>query len=372
MSTYQLIILCFLISGCAKHHNQCQSRLLYNTNPFTQGEVSLKKTSYYEIPLYVGENNDRVLALLDTTSSQLVINNKDMDIGLHTIVDKQHININNNDIKYAQDDFDVACIEDMQVKFLLTAKEADFDNSFGLAFMDMNNNDKNHVPFFKQITQQYNIFDAFSLSMCGIRNNSYIHFGGYKKEWASLLGNFIPIIEKTAYVVKALTLRRSDNKILLGKFPDYDKNDSSSKTIISSASSFLLLPRDMADHIAYEINKRAESLGLSHLFIEGYFNTQRSSSIKIAKFNSLLDIKQFPGLEISFQGVDDNIKNLEISPLNYFKAIDENNPLLRIFAIRESVDSIILGQPFLESYYTYFDLKNGRIGFMASEISCGQ
>ncbi len=181
------------------------------------------------------------------------------------------------------------------------------------------------------------------------------------------------MIDKTSYVVPAKTLRRADNKKLIAEFPQYDaKTHTGTRTIIDSASSFLLLPVNMAQSLSDEVKGTANSLNLIQRFPEGFFRTERSNSTKLVQFANLAQINQFPTLEITFVGSDGSQKNLEIPPDKYFKIMEKELPLLRTFAVRETAQEVVLGQPFLESHYTVFDRKNARIGFANIDLACAE
>lgn len=369
------------LAACAESNrgtSRCRTELTYVTNAFTQGEDALRHASVYQASLAMGSDEYRVEAIIDTASANLVINEKNFATGLDSIMGKKPYVFDNDHEKgaavNAKDYMDVACIDNASTHFAITAKESNTANYMGLAYSDPKRHDHEaKTPsFFAQLVNNEGLEDVFSLALCGSRSSSWILLGGYDGFMESLIGNFIPIIEKTAYVVPARSIRRADTKAVLGNFPAYDpKTRSGVRTIIDSATSFLLLPTEMAENVASEIAQRADNLGILHQFPSGFFRTERSSSTKTIRFNNLVQLRQFLPLEITFVGDDGKQKALELSPLHYFKEIDTKDPLIRTFAIRETSGDVILGQPFLESHYTYFDRKNSRIGFGNSDIACG-
>jgi hypothetical protein len=357
--------------------SQCGTDLTYVTNRFTQGEQATRHASEYQASLTMGSDEFLVNAIIDTASASLVINKKHFDSGFDSVIGKKSFVFDNGYEKapavLAKDSVDVACIDNFAARFALAAQESSAENYMGLAYNDpeQHPHEKYTPPFFSQLVAQQGLDDVFSLSLCGTRGRSWVLLGGIDDKMDGLIGNFIPIIEKTAYVVPALTIRRSDNKQVLGTFPTYDpEQKSGTRTIIDSASSFLLLPPDMAERVSKEVEHRADALGLLKQFPAGFFRTERSNSIKAIRFGNETQIRQFPWLEINFLGTDGRNKSLELSPLHYLKEIDTSDPLLRVFAVRETSGDVVLGQPFLENHYTYFDRKNGRLGFGNIDVAC--
>ncbi len=374
-----LLAMIFLLPGCKSNRGttECATELQYVTNRFTVGAEALRHASEYRAKLAVGAPDVIVEAIVDTGSANFAIDEKNFEYDSETRKSNRPYIFNNGHDKAiafnAKDSLDVACFGDFSTRFLLLSGKQDSLNYLGLAYNDPLHrpHEKKSAPFFDQLVIKGGLKNEFSLALCGHRGNSRVLLGGIDKRMKNLVHNFVPIIEKTSYVVPALNLRRADNKLVLGEFPNYDvKNRSGIRTIIDSGSSFLVLPPKMAKSISDEIQKEAEYLGLNHSFPEGFFRTERFNSTKVVHFASLDQLRQFPALEITFTGVDGQKKNLELSPLHYFKEMDNYDPLTRTFAIRESSGDAILGQPFLENHYTYFDRKNGQIGFGNIDLAC--
>lgn len=356
----------------------CRTELTYTCNPFTQGEQSVHHASVYKAPLMVGSDDNLVEAIVDTASSDLVINNKSYEIGTDSALGAKPYGVTRGAQKSlainAKDTLDVGCMENIKAQFALTAQEQTQDNYLGLAYTNakQQTGEKNDTSFFNQLRQQEQLDNEFSLALCGARSNSWILLGGIDDKLIPFIGNFIPIIEKTAYVVPAQNIRRADTKAVFGNFPGYDAADKTGiKTIIDSATSFLLLPSDMAQNLANEIYSQADALGFMNQIPSGFFRIERSSSLKPVRFNNITQIRQLPWFEITFVGTDNKTKALELSPLHYLKEIDPADPLVRVFAIRETSGDVVLGQPFLENHYTYFDRAHARIGFAHSDVACG-
>lgn len=370
--------LLFLIScGGGRGTSECATKLTYVTNQFTSGENAVRHASEYRLGLSVGSEDFSVSAIVDTGSANLVINEKNFDFGTETATGKAPFVYDNGNHQAtainAKDSVDVGCISDFTTKFALTAKESPTENVLGLSFGDPLHrpHEKKSPAFFDQLVKQEGLYNVFSLALCRSFGNSHLLLGGIDANMRPLIGNYIPIIEKTAYVVPALSLRTADSKKLLAHFPVYDASERKGvRTIIDSASSFLLLPVDMATALADQVKESARSLDILQQFPEGFFRTERANSTKVIRFQNLAQIRQFPPLEISFKGVDGSIKNLEVSALHYFKEIDVDDPLARTFAVRETSGDVVLGQPFLESQYTVFDRKNARIGFGNIDLAC--
>lgn len=374
-----LVATLLLLLACQSNRgtSECATELQYVTNRFTAGTEALRHASEYRAKLMVGAPDVVVEAIVDTGSANFAIDEKNFEFDSETSKSSKPYVFNNGYNRAiafnAKDSLDVGCFGDFSTRFLLLSGKKDSLNYLGLAYNDPLHrpHEKKSAPFFDQLVVKGGLRNEFSLALCGHRGNSRVLLGGIDEKMKNLVHNFVPIIEKTSYVVPALSLRRADTKKVLGEFPRYDvKNRSGIRTIIDSGSSFLVLPLNMAKSISDEIQKEAEILGLDRSFPEGFFRTERFNSTKVVHFANFNQLRQFPALEITFTGADGEQKNLELSPLHYFKEMDNHNPLIRTFAIRESTGDAILGQPFLENHYTYFDRKNERIGFGNIDLAC--
>ncbi|HXW52624.1 MAG TPA: pepsin-like aspartic protease [Myxococcota bacterium] len=374
------LLLSALLTSCSvgnRGRSECATPLTYVTNKHTSGEQALKGAALYVGELPVGSSDTAILAIIDTASANLVVNEKSFDFGDDTVTGRRDFIFDNGHAqsvtKNAKDDLDIACVADFPVRFSLTAKERPTPNYLGLAFKDSKRHphEAKSVSFFDQLVRREDFDNVFSLALCGVRGNSRVVLGGIDDRMISLVGHFIPMMEKTAYVVPAVSLRRGDTKKVLGEFPLYDtRNQSGTRTIIDSTSAFLMLPSAMATALASEIESVANGIGLLPLLPPGFFRTERFNAVRVAQFHNLAQLRQFPPIEITFIGADGKIKALEISPLRYLKEMDNTDPMQRTFAVREATEDIILGQPFLESHYMFFDRKNGRIGFANIDIAC--
>jgi hypothetical protein len=378
-TTISILLLLTSCTGSGRGTSQCATELTYVTNRFTSGEQAIKHASEYRANLLMGSNEFTVEAIVDTASADLIVNEKYFDYGSETATgSKPFVFAHGGNKSLALNTKDVtsiACASDMSLRFAVTAKEPATSNYLGLAFSDPQRfpHEGKSVPFFDQLVRNEGFKDVFSLALCGQRGNSRVLLGGVDKNMVKLIGNFIPIIEKTAYVVPALSLKLADTKTMIADFPRYNAQDGTGiRTIIDSATSFLLLPTEMATKLSHKIESEAEILGLLDSFPRGFFRTERSNSTKVIRFFNHTQIRQFPSLEIIFLGSDGKDKALELSPLHYFKEMDTRDPMLRTFAIRETSGDVVLGQPFLENHYTYFDRKNKRIGFGDIDIACAE
>lgn len=379
ISAAGLALLLLLNCGGGRGTSECATPLTYVTNQFTSGEQALRHASEYRLALSVGAADYIVTAMVDTASSNLVINEKNFDFGALTATGNVPFvfgsGLDAATAINAKDSFDLGCMVDKSTRFTLASKETSVENSLGLSFGDARKRpyQGNTPAFFDQLVQEEGIYNIFSLALCRSFGRSRVLLGGIDEAMKPFIGNYIPITELSTYVVPALSLRMGDTKRLIAEFPSYDAvSKVGTRTIVDSATSFLLLPVDMAAAVATEIKNTARSLDLLQKFPEGFFRTERATSTKIVKFQTNAQIRQFPSLEISFRGIDGEIKNLDIPAQQYFKQIDTENPLVRTFAIRETANDIVLGQPFLESHYTVFDRTNARLGFGNIDVACAQ
>lgn len=377
-----ILLMIFWLPACSGNRvgsNKCATKLTYTTNQFTSGEQAVREAGQYLASFSMGADDFLVTATVDTAAANLVINANDYEFGADSAAGRQpFIFRNGSNESYAinaKDSLDVGCLADINTRFALASKYSDAKNILGLAYGDPDHrpHEKVSPPFFDQFVKTVGMDDVFSLALCGSRGNSRLILGGVDEDMKGFIGDFIPVIEKTAFVVPAERLKLAHNKRVLASFPHYDPiTKTGARTLIDSGSSFLLLPTDMAKTLAEEVKKQANSLDLLQQFPEGFFRTERSTSTKVVHFAHLAQIRQFPSLEIDFRGADGKTKTLEISPLHYFKEMDNKDTLYRTFAVRESHGDVVLGQPFLENHYTFFDRKNATIGFANIGIACAE
>jgi len=356
--------------------SECATKLTYQPNPNTNGQDAVTNASVYFAELMTGSDDFFVRAKLDTGSSDLVISENDYLAGNDSRRGKRSYIFENQEAKSiavnASDTFSLGCAVDVVGRFNLTSAKLNTPNILGLAYGDPARlpHEANVEPFFDQLVKKKGFDDVISLALCGPRGNSHVLLGGIDDNMDIGLSKFIPIIEKSSYVVPALTMRRADNKKFIAAFPSYDpKTKTGRKTILDSGTSFNLLPIEMAAAMTKEVMLFAKE-NLGPIFPDGYFRHERSTATKTARFPSLANIRQFPIFEINFHGSDGKSKSLELSPLHYFKEMDLDDPLVRTYAIRETDGEVILGQPFLENHYVVFDRSQGRVGFGNINVAC--
>jgi hypothetical protein len=357
----------------------CAHELHYITNPLSSGSEALSDASAYMLSFFVGSDDLYISAKLDTGSSLLVINEESFAVSDNTRLGEKAYDFNTSSHTSlainAIDSLQMGCVEALDTRFALTSKKEVTGNSVGLAFGDFARlpHEANNKAFFDQLVNNNNIKDIISFALCATRAPSYVLFGGINPKMLNKINNFIPIIEKTSYVVPALSLRRADNKKIIADFPIYDpKTQKGQKTILDSAAAFILVTPEMASAMAFEISSQAKELGLYDRLPKDFFRTEPASALHLSKFKSLAHLRRFPSFEITFRGDDGEIKALELSPLHYFKEMSSINPLIRAFGIRESKDTLVLGQPFLENHYIVLDRKNALVAFGDINYACTQ
>jgi hypothetical protein len=378
-SLLMLGLTALLLGACAgqKGVSPCATDLEYITNINTYGIDTLTQSSAYMASLFVGADDSYISAKLDTGSSELVVNEDDFVAGVNTQLGKNGYSFNHGNKSTvainAVDSMQIGCSATIDTRFAITSKNLATGNILGLAFGDTERlaHEAFNKPFFDQLVKSNGFKDVFSLSLCASRARSHVLFGGIDNKMKNRLNNMIPIIEKSSYVVPALTLRLADTKEVLGHFPVYNpKKHTGKKTILDTGVSFNLFPTEMAERAAEKVIARAKELGLYNKLPHGFFRTERSANSSVTRFRNLAQIRQFPSFEITFEGADGNIKALELSPLHYFKEMSNFDPLVRSFGIRESKGPIVLGQPFLENHYIVIDRKNALIAFGDINYAC--
>lgn len=358
-----------------KNATFCEQDLKYITNPDVIGENSLKEISYYKTDLIYGDSENIIDLIVDTSSSKLVINEQEYFPGDLLAKTNKTISIKNGSNPsfgvLARDELTFGCLPNIRASFALDKSSSSQIGILGLADDAYIELPEQNQSFLSQVKKNSGLPDMFSLQLCRFDGPNKIILGGVDKRLAKTIGNFIPIIEKSSYVVPALLIRNAQNKKVIAEFPKYDpENKTGIKTILDSSTAFTILSPNAALGVVTQIIEKAQELGLDQAFPDGFFRTERGAIIKKARFSNLKQIRQFPSFEIGFLGVDGQKKFLVISPMNYFKEIDSVDPLIRIFGFRSSHGDIVLGQTFLENYFTFFDRENGQIGFGDLSIVC--
>lgn len=370
-----------VISACesSRGSGNCATNLTYVTNQFTSGDDAIRHASEYRMGLFMGADDFVVTAKIDTSSANLVVNEKNYEFGALTATGSKPFVYQDGSARAtainAKDVVDIGCIENRDSRFTIAARDSSIDNVLGLSFGDPDRraHEKKGQAFFDQLVEKEGINNIFSLALCRGVGKSRLVLGGVDNDMKDLIRTYIPMSERTAYVVPALSIRLGDSKKHLAHFPSYDaRTKEGVRTIIDSSSAFLLLPSDMAVAISDEVQKSARTLNLIDQFPDGFFRTERGATTKVVRFANQAQIRQFPPLEIGFRGQDGSVKNLQIPAQQYLKQIDSDDSLVRTFAVRETSNDIILGQPFLESHYTVFDRSKGLMGFGDIDVACVQ
>src|SRR5580704_553211 len=158
-----LFFMPFFLQSCQKRllaKNSCATPLIYQTNPLSSGEQALKYASIYRAPISVGRDNLKILAIVDTGSANLIINEKDYRHNFDTVTgDKTFTYKNGIDEAMAinaKDNMDIACTTDIPTRFAITAKDVNTDNYLGLGL----SNPKKHAhekfssPFLDQLVKE--------------------------------------------------------------------------------------------------------------------------------------------------------------------------------------------------------------------------
>lgn len=367
------------MQGCSSGSTTslCATELSYVIKPNTSGLDAISSAASYMASLYIGEDDHLISAKLDTGSSQLIVNEENFVFGSDTHLGKESYVFDNGSTAAmalnAIDRLQVGCSRTIDARFSITGKSALSTNILGLAFGDAKRlpHEANNEPFFDQLVKTNGFKDVISLSLCGPRGNSHVLLGGVDEKMKNRLGNLIPISEKSSYVLPALSLRLADSKEIIGTFPAYNpKTKNGRKTILDSGTAFNMLPVEMAEAMVLEIIARAKDLSIHHQFPSEFFRTERAASTTVMRFKNLAQIRRFPSFEITFKGIDGKIKALELSPLHYFKEMSDIDPLLRTFALRETSDTVILGQPFMENHYIVLDRAHSAIAFGDIDYAC--
>ena len=236
--------------------------------------------------------------------------------------------------------------EGFSYTFGVMTHQAGISNILGLAYQSVAQpKDAPLQPYFEALVQKANLPDVFSLLLCGEEKGGTVDFGGAAVEPEI----YLPIVDRSWYVVDVDELRIDGRS--LGQMPRYERDRS--KTIVDSGTNRLMVPQKIFDGIQQavesKIGEKLKDLGGGTLGYDG----------------TLPDFSQLPTLEIV---AGDN--TLSIAPETYMRKL---NSVVAFFAVAPGGDdTAILGQTFLENYYTVFDRANGRIGLTPVGDLCDQ
>ena len=240
--------------------------------------------------------------------------------------------------------------EGFSYTFGVMTHQAGISNILGLAFESIAQpKDAPLQPYFEALVQNAGLSDVFSLLLCGEKKGGTVDFGGAAVEPEI----YLPIVDRSWYVVNVDELSIDGRS--LGRLPQYERGRS--KTIVDSGTNRLIVPQKIFDGIKQavesKIGEKLKDLGGGTLGYDG----------------KLPDFSQLPAIEITA-----GEQTLSIAPETYMRKL---NSVVALFAVAPGGgaagdETAILGQTFIENYYTVFDRANSRIGLAPIGDLCDQ
>lgn len=220
----------------------------------------------------------------------------------------------------------ISGFDTFEYTFGVITHDVDVPNILGLAYMSIAAPEGDPLnPYFDALVKQTGIANVFSMLLCGADNpKSRIDFGGANAK----ADRYMAITREEWYVVEPdyLGVMGSDTK--LGSFAGYT-------TFIDSGTAELVVTQSMLDGMMSAIREVGD--------IDG--------SVELAKFPTFTVVV---GSDI-----------YEIAPSTYIKKVKHSSgkEAYEVLLSATKNQTMILGQVFMENYYTIFDRAKARIGF---------
>lgn len=235
----------------------------------------------------------------------------------------------------------LAGLEGFEYRFGVMTHDANVPNILGLAYEGIAEPSNDPLPtFFATLVEQTGIPNVFSMKLCGPEKGGSIEFGGSSVEPTS----YLPVTEQAWYVVEPDSLQiAGGDGTSLGSFDGV-------QTIVDSGTTELVVPQEMFDGIVQAVGEAAENAG---------YSLEEIGSGSYGIVGSGGDLSALP----TFQVVAGDA-TYDIAPSTYLKALPEEEGQGEIYLLSVSgSNQAILGQVFMENYYTVFDRANQRLGF---------
>lgn len=240
------------------------------------------------------------------------------------------------------------------------------------------------TPFFDQVVSQNksSIIDMFGMALCGHKNGDTVVLGGPHPSVNQSDLTYVPIIKKSYYPIDARSMIVRDwdrvgtswimkpgAETLIGDFPILQPDGNGVATIVDSGSTFNYFPTAMYNSVV-ELLKAASNI--QSLGIPDGFWTAKINTAEYAIPITHTVIAKLPKFQIVVRGTHGEFVHLDLLPDTYLKQLDKSLDK-RTATFRKGNSLLnILGQAFMEGYYIEFDRVSepNRIGFASNSTIC--
>lgn len=246
----------------------------------------------------------------------------------------------------ARDQVAIAGMEPFQYTFGVMTHDANVPNILGLAYEGIAEPQGQPLPtFFATLVEQTGIADVFAMKLCGPEKGGTIEFGGSSETPSA----YMPVVEEAWYVVEPDHLGIAGSDANLGSFEGV-------KTIVDSGTTELVVTDEMFQGIVDAVGKAAQAEGIA-------FDQIRQGVYGIE--GDIGDLSRMPIFQVVAGG-----NFYEIGPGSYFKLVSEDDGKDVFMLAVSPSNQAILGQVFMENFYTVFDRANRRVGFTSIGDLC--
>ncbi|MEW9798099.1 pepsin-like aspartic protease [Alteromonas sp. CYL-A6] len=169
----------------------------------------------------------------------------------------------------------------------------------------------------------------------------------------------VEVLSDNYYNTEVTGIRVGDNPVrLVASSVDKPTGHKSGNAIIDSGASFLVLPERLFKLVRQDLAAGHPDFAAALAAFDAF--TGQETGVPLADLN----IDAWPSIEILLNGCDGNTVTLTLSPHTYWQvhAPKRDQATFKLCWLPEWGDTLILGLPLLNNYYTVFDRSAGPSG----------
>lgn len=239
----------------------------------------------------------------------------------------------------------------------------------GLAYADIARPDSSVMPWFDSLTKHTKLPNIISMQLCGVLERAHkkdktvggtmviggidhkLHYQHPPFQWAPL---------QKLWYYEVLIIDIAVNNTSLGLVCTEYNND---KTIVDSGTTNLRLPRKVFAR-AVDLIKKNTNVQISNGPIPESFWTGKD--ILCWSSPELVPWKGFPHITLVLASSDNTSFSLQISPLQYLRAVSGYTRECYKFSVDYSDTGSVIGAVVMEGFYVVFNRENRTVGFAES------